>query len=144
MLALPLLQNNTNPAAGAQLPHHQPLTLWLPRTWLLAPSRGTPRLAMSSVVPGCVPAGILSSTGPSTVVTLTWGGQDNKQAVVFFMCVGGFYVCFYVCWGVLAPGKSRWTGLLVCRQEVCSVLQAARCSISVVHSSLVRADRTLP
>jgi hypothetical protein len=47
------------------------LTLWLPRTWLLAPRRGTPRFAMSSVVPGCVPAGIFSSTGPSTVVTFT-------------------------------------------------------------------------
>jgi hypothetical protein len=46
------------------------LTLWLPRT-LFAPRRGTPRLAMSSVVPGCVPGGIFSSTGPSTVVTLT-------------------------------------------------------------------------
>lgn len=45
-------------------------TWWSPRVVGL-PSRGTPRLAMSSVVPGCVPAGIFSSTGPSTVVTLT-------------------------------------------------------------------------
>jgi len=55
------------------------LTLWLPRTWLLAPRRGTPRLAISSVVPGCVPAGILSSTGPSTVVTLTYTGTAARM-----------------------------------------------------------------
>jgi hypothetical protein len=29
---------------------------------MLEPSRGTPRLAMTSVVPGCVPAGIFKST----------------------------------------------------------------------------------
>mmetsp|Transcript_33164 Transcript_33164/g.98741 ORF Transcript_33164/g.98741 Transcript_33164/m.98741 type:complete len:254 (-) Transcript_33164:599-1360(-) len=45
-------------------------TWWSPRCATL-PRRGTPRLAMSSVVPGCVPDGIFSSTGPSTVGTLT-------------------------------------------------------------------------
>ncbi len=43
-------------------------TWWSPRSVSL-PRRGTPRLPMTSVVPGCVPAGIRRSTGPSTVVT---------------------------------------------------------------------------